>query len=46
MTLYCNTQAEADALAKELRTHYKDTDWKVSVTAPLFPGDRYMVAVG
>jgi len=45
MNIKCNNQVEADALAKELRGHYRGTDWVVAVHRPLFDGDDWRVVV-
>jgi hypothetical protein len=46
MTFIAKSYVEACELAREMRATYFDTDWVVSIVAPLFPGDFYRVNVG
>lgn len=46
MNIIAKTEVEAKAIAAELRSYYKGTDWVVRIERPLFPGDDYRVVVG
>ena len=46
MNITVKTEAEAKAIAAELRGYYKGTDWAVRIERPLFAGDDYRVIVG
>lgn len=37
------TRAAAIACAAELRRSLRGTDWTVTITAPLYPGDQFMI---
>lgn len=46
MSIQVDTYEEAKVLAAKLRGLYKGTDWRVTIAAPLFNGDKYRVNVG
>lgn len=46
MTITAKTAAEAREIAAGLRADYANTDWVVTIYAPIFDGDDYRVVGG
>lgn len=45
MSFIAATNAEAEAIAAELRGLYARDGWRVTIIAPLFEGDSYRINV-
>jgi hypothetical protein len=46
MIFYFTSKLEAQAYHRQMVEMYKGSDWRITLTAPLFQGDRYTVTVG
>ena len=46
MSIRAYSRKEANEIAARLRKIHADTDWEVTIQAPLFDGDFWLVTVG